>query len=289
VAKSVNLPAERDILHSICQRFTVDEQTGIVKPEGMEGVRLSVDVLILHGVRSVLRNMARPVQALRMDVQDIAFSGLCSALAVLTPEQKTSGALVIDLGGGTTDYVAYAGGVLAAAGAFGVGGDHVTNDVALCFGIPQAQAERLKKEAGSAIVEAGDAGRRVSLPPEVGFPGRSVSIRSLHAVIGARMEETLEMIRGPLEKAGLLHQMAGGIVLSGGGAHLRNVCQLAEKVFGLPCAVGRPRGVSGLATATEGPECAACLGMVQYGFRTQVSRRGGARGLGGMFRGLFGR
>jgi len=289
VARAVPLPPDREILHSIDQHFCVDEQERVLKPEGMEGVRLALDTLVLHGVRNRLRNTAKVVSSLRLTVQDAAFSGLCSGLAVLTPEQKKSGTVVIDLGGGTTDYVAYAGNVLAAAGALGVGGDHITNDIALCFSVPQAQAERIKREAGSALVDSANTAKRISLPADVGFQGRSVSSRSLNTVIAARVEEIFEMIRRQLEERDVLGQTAGGIVLTGGGAHLRNICKPAEKVFGLPCAIGKPRNVSGLATATEGPEFATAVGMVHYAFRTQVARQTGSGGLGRMVKSLFGR
>ena len=162
VARALNLPPDREILHSICQHFCVDDQEHVIRPEGMAGAKLAVDMLILHGVRSLLRNSVKVVRSIPLDVQDVAFSGLCSALSVLTPEQKKSGALVIDMGAGTTGYLAYAGNVVAAAGALGVGGDHITNDIAIAFGVPLSQAETLKRESGSAVVSAVGAAQRVS-------------------------------------------------------------------------------------------------------------------------------
>jgi len=273
VARAVNLAPDREILHTICQHFCIDDQERVIKPEGMEGAKLSLDMLILHGVRSRMHNAVRVVRSVPMDVQDAAFGGLCSALSVLTPEQKKSGAIVIDCGGGTTDYVAYAENVVAEAGAVGVGGDHITNDIAMGFNIPTFQAECLKRESGCAVVDAAVGHQRVALPPEVGFPGNSVSLRSLHMVINARADETLEMIKTRLEKKGILHHVGAGVVLTGGGAHLKGLPELAEKIFGLPCSIGKPRNVSGLAIATEGPEYATCSGLVQYGFKTGAARR----------------
>jgi len=165
---------------------------------------------------------------------------------------------------------------VAAAGALGVGGDHITNDVALAFTIPISQAERLKRDSGSALIAALNPAQKVILPPEGGFSGRSVSLKALHTVINARVEEVFLMIKNRLEKAGVGHHVGAGIVLTGGGAHLKSITELAEKVFGLPCAVGRPRHVSGLATATEGPEYAVCSGLVQYGFRTNGRQYAGS-------------
>jgi len=287
VARAVNLPPERDVMHTICQHFCIDDQEMVIQPEGMEGAKLSLDMLVLHGVRNRLRNTVRVVRSVPVEVQDVAFSGLCSALAVLTPEQKAGGAVVIDLGGGTTDYVAYANNVLAAAGALGIGGDHVTNDIALAFSIPISQAESLKSESGNAIIDSSSTGQRITLPPEVGFPGRSVSLRALHTVMNTRVDEILRMIRKRLMTEDILHHVGAGIVLTGGGAHMKGIVTLTEKIFGLPCSIGKPRGISGLVTATDGPEYATCIGMVQYGFKYSSGHRGS--GFGSMFKWLFGK
>ena len=273
LARAVNLPPDREVLHTVCRHFCLDDQERVIKPEGMEGAKLSLDMLVLHGVRNLLRNTVKVVRSIPMDVHDVAFGGLCSALSVLTPEQKKSGVVVIDLGAGTTDYLAYSENVVAAAGSIAVGGDHVTNDVAIAFSIPLSQAEKLKRESGSAVVKEHGVTSRVSLPPEVGFPGRAVKLSSLHAVIHARMEETLGMIRKRLDGEDILHHVGAGVVVTGGGAHMRGIRDLVQDVFGLPCTVGRPRTVSGLATATEGPEYAACTGVVLYGFRALMDQR----------------
>jgi len=249
-----------------------------------------VDMLVLHGVRGLLRNTVRVVEQIPMEVQDVAFSGLCAALSVLTVEQKKSGVVVIDLGGGTTDYMAYAGGVVACGGAIGVGGDHVTNDLAIAFNIPVTRAEKLKKDVGGATVPPVVEPAKVSLPAEVGFPGRTINLRSVHAVINARMDEIFNMIKRRLDDDGVLPMVGAGIVLTGGGAHMKGVTDLAETVFGVPCFIGAPRGITGIAVATDGPEYAACCGLVQYGFRVQ-ERPGSGRGslLGSFVRTLLGR
>ena len=286
VAKAVNLPNERELLHTIYQHYSVDNQERVSNPEGMEGAKLSVDLLMIHGVRNILRNTIKVVQSIPLDVEDVAFGGLCSALAVLTNDQKSSGVVVIDLGGGTTDYIAYTQGALAAAGSLGVGGDHVTNDISLAFNIPRRLAETVKCESGSAIVEGGAAGKRLGLPAEVGFQGRSINQQSLQKVMNARVNEVFEMIRDRLHAEGVVHGLGAGVVLTGGGAHMKGVVQLAEEVFRLPCHIGRPRHVSGLAVATEGPEYAAAVGMVQYAFRTSEGQRKGS--MGGWFKSLLG-
>jgi cell division protein FtsA len=234
----------------------------------MEGAQLSVNMLVVHGVRSRLNNGVRVARGAQVGVQDVACSGLCSALAVSTAEQKKSGVVVVDLGAGTTDYVAYAGGVVSAMGVLGVGGDHATNDIAIGFGIPTAQAEQLKREAGSVDPRAVSAAPVVTLPPEGGFPGRTLSVPALNTIMHARMDELLNLIRRRLDREDVLHHLGAGIVLTGGGARTAGLLPLAEAIFGLPCSIGRPRHVSGLVTATSGPEYATAAGLVQYGFKT---------------------
>jgi cell division protein FtsA len=220
-----------------------------------------------------------------IDVQDVVYAGLASALSVLSVEQKKGGVLVIDLGAGTTEYVAYSGGVIAATGALGVGCDHVTNDIALAFNIPEGQAERCKVEHGGALVPE-DADGKVSIAPGVGFGGRKISRQSLLTVINARVDETLHMVRRRLEEDKVPPHLAAGVVLVGGGAHMPGVTDLAADIFGMPCTVGRPRDVSGLATATEGPEYATCTGLIQYACRKWQSNRR-APMLGGLFKNIL--
>jgi cell division protein FtsA len=273
VAKAVNLPTDREILHSLDQYYSLDDQDRVMKPEGMSGARLSHDMLVLHCVRSRLETSIRLVQSLSVDVDDVVFSGLCSGMSVLTPEHKRGGVVVVDLGGGATDYMAYASNVPAAAGVLGVGGDHVTNDIAMAFNISTSQAERLKRESGCATTGTVNRSQRLSMAPEVGFPGRSVNLSSLHSVIHARMEESLTIVRDRLSKEQALHHLGVGVVLTGGGAHLKGVVDLTEEIFQLPCEIGRPRGVTGVATVTDGPEYATCSGLVQYGFKAYSEKK----------------
>jgi cell division protein FtsA len=285
-ARAVNLPPDRVTLHTICQRFYVDDQHAVINPEGMEGSKLSVDMLILHGLRGRLRNTVKVVRNLALEVQDVAFGGLCSALAVLSKEQKEQGILVIDLGGGTTDFVVYARNAIAWAGSLAVGGDHITNDIAHGLRITTGQAEKLKEECGSALVNMSVRGQRVAVPLDVGAPDRFVPVSDLHTIIHMRADEIFRMIKNVLIKQDLLHLLGAGVVLTGGGAFLTDVNQLASRVFGLPCSMGHPRNISGLATATDGPGFSTPLGMIRYGFATsRRERRSGS--LRDLFRGLF--
>lgn len=287
-ARAVNLQGDFEVLHSICQHFYVDDQSRVVNPEGLEGAKLAVDMLMLYGARARLRNLVKVARSVPVDVQDVAFSGLCAALAVLSQEEKSQGALVIDLGGGSTSYVAYAGNAIAAAGAFSVGGDHLTNDLARGLQITQAQADRLKESLGSAMVDLANRGQRVELGAEIAGRSRSVRLGDVQQITYLRMEETLNLVREQIEQQDLLHYLGAGVILTGGGAYLKRITELAERVFNLPCQLGKPRNVSGLATATDGPEYAAAIGMLRYAIRT--SRRPPRRaGLMSWFETIMGR
>ncbi len=154
-AKTINLPAQNHVIHAIRQHFLVDGQDGITNPVGMLGARVEVDVHVVHGNLNRLQNAIRTVKGLQLEVDDIVFNGLASSLALLTSEQKELGALVIDIGGGTTEYVVYANGIIKHTGVLAVGGDHVSNDLAYGLKVPLGRAEQLKIEHGSAFVDDG--------------------------------------------------------------------------------------------------------------------------------------
>ncbi len=288
LARAVHLPEDREMMHTINQHYRVDGQGDVVNPEGMVGSKLELSVLGFHGARSQLRNTQRVVERIPMEVQDVVFGGIGAALAVLTPEQKRSGVTVIDLGAGTTNYIAYAGEVMACGGSIGVGGDHVTNDIMIAFSIPQTRAEKIKKEHGRAVVPDVVEPVKLALPAELGFVGNTVNVRALHTVINARMHETLMKIKKRMDEANVLPRTGSGVVLTGGGAHMKDITELAQSVFGVPCFVGKPRGILDLTRGGDGPEYAACCGLLDYVFRTQ-EQEGAERGslLGSLVKSLF--
>ena len=268
MARAVSLPNDREILHTIRQHFYVDDGQAVVNPNGMEGTRLALDMLIVHGLRNPMRNIVKVVRSADVDVLDVAFSGLCAALAVLTPAEKNNGVLMIDLGGGTTDYIAYAEERLADVGSFAVGGDHISNDLAFGLRLPLAEAERLKLDHGVALPDFNARQQTVSASPGTGQPPRPVRLADLHNIVHVRVEETLVLVREQLRQSKLISKLGNGVVLTGGGARLKKVDQLAEKIFGLPCRIGKPRDVNGLTQVLEQPECAAVVGMLRYAARS---------------------
>ena len=268
LAQSLVLPSDRDIMHTVNQSFTLDDQTGILKPEGLSGAQLSLDMLVIHTQRNRIDNLRKVVQSVEMDVEDVVFSGLCVALSSLTSEQKRNGVAVIDLGGGTTSFLAYADNVIACAGSFGVGGDHITNDLTVAFNLPTGRAEDLKRRQGHAIVRSSPGLKSLIIPEELGMQERSISLKAFHTVITARQAETLRLVRSALHAAGILTRLNAGIIFTGGGAALPGLTELGRSIFGMPCLIGEPCNVGGLANVEAPAAYATAAGLVLYGFKT---------------------
>ncbi|MEW6155851.1 MAG: cell division protein FtsA [Verrucomicrobiota bacterium] len=264
-AKAINLPAENRVVHVVRQHFLVDGQDGIQNPVGMFGARVEVDVHVIHGILNRLQNPIRAVKGLQIDVDDIVFTGLASSLALLTNQQKELGALVIDLGSGTTEYVVYTNGIIKHTGVLAVGGDHVSNDLAYGLKVPLGRAEQLKIEQGGAIYDRSVKGKTLALASEVGLPEKSINLEHLRRIMALRLEEIFQLIAEELETAGLLDYLRAGVFLCGGGARIPGIQKLAEQIFGLPAVIGQANSISGLKSALDQPEFATAIGLVKFG------------------------
>ena len=274
-AKAINLPAENYVLHAIRQHFLVDGQDGIVDPIGMLGARVEVDMHVVHGIFNRLQNPIRVVKGLQVEVESIVFNGLASSLALLTNEQKEMGALVIDIGGGATEYVVYSGGIIKHTGVLAVGGDHVSNDLAWGLKVPLGRAEALKIKHGAALVEEKDKGLTVTENDELGLPLKTCNVEHLRRIMALRLEEIFELIEHDLAQARLLDYLRAGIFICGGGAHIEGIQKLAERIFQLPASLGKTNSISGLKSALDQPEFATAIGLVKYGSFQQKKKAAG--------------
>jgi len=264
-AKTINLPAQNHAIHAIRQHFLVDEQDDIPNPVGMLGTRLEVDVHVVHGSLNRLQNAIRTVKGLQLEVDDIVFNGLASALALLSNEQKEIGSLVVDLGGGTTEYVAYANGIIKHTGVLAIGGDHVSNDLAYGLKTSLRRAEQYKLEHGAALVEDVITGQTISIPNENGFAPKIINLEHLRRIMNLRLEEVFLLIGQDLEQAGALDDLRAGVFLCGGGARTPNIAKLAEQVLQMPASIGKTNSISGLKSALDQPEFATAIGLVKFG------------------------
>ena len=262
-AKVVNLGADRELIHAIRQHFTLDGQR-VLNPIGLSGRRLEVEMHVVSGSQTRMENSVRLIKGLQLKVDDVAFNGLASALALLSSDQKELGALVIDLGAGTTDYAVFSQGVLKHCGALAVGGDHLTNDLAQGLKVTLRRAEQLKIERGGALPDETLQGQTLTFNSEHGMPLKTVNLGHLRQIMHARLEEIFEIIAADLRPTGLLPSLNAGAFLCGGGANIPQINALAEHILEIPVATGRANGVSGLATALDKPEFAAGIGLVKY-------------------------
>jgi cell division protein FtsA len=270
-AKTINLPAQNHVIHAIRQHFLVDGHDGITNPVGMLGGRIEVDVHVIHGHLNRLQNAIRTVKGLQLEVDEIVFNGLASSLALLTSEQKELGSLVIDMGGGTTEYVVYADGVIKHVGVLAVGGDHVSNDLAYGLKVPLGRAEQLKIEHGAAY-EGTAKGQTITLANELGLPLKTINLENLRRIMSLRLEEMFQLIGQDLEQAGLLDYLRAGAFLCGGGSRLPGIAQLAERILQMPVSLGKANSISGLKSALDQPEFATAIGLVKFGSFQQRKR-----------------
>ncbi|HEV8185495.1 MAG TPA: cell division protein FtsA [Chthoniobacterales bacterium] len=284
-AREVSIPAPNAFLHSIIQHYHVDGQDGVLNPVGMLGQKLEADYHIIHGVRTRIQNTIRCVKELPLEVEDVVFSALASAQVVLTPHQKSLGALVIDIGGGTTDYILYVDGAVKQSGALGVGGDHITNDISMGLRIPMTRAEKLKVEEGCVTLGNCLPGESVQLKDDSGFAGKEIERETLNTIIHLRLRETFELLKRKLEEEPFVNYIGEGIFITGGCSQLKGIDHLAEEVFELPSRVAHAQTMSGLTSAFENPQFSAAIGLIRYAQAVQVDRRP----RGGFGRRLFGK
>src|SRR5271168_1886961 len=209
-AKAINLPADNSVVHAIRQHFQVEEQTGVLNPVGMYGARVEVDVHVVHGHVNRLKNSIAVVKGLQLEVDEIVFAGLASALALLSNEEKELGSLVIDMGGGTTEYVIYCDGIVKHTGVLAVGGDHVTNDLAYGLKVPLGRAEQMKIEHGKAVADPASKGQTVSVSDQLGLQVKTVNLEHLERIMALRLEEIFELIEQDIAKARLLEYLRSG-------------------------------------------------------------------------------
>ncbi|MBI5774321.1 MAG: cell division protein FtsA [Verrucomicrobia bacterium] len=277
-AKAVSLPPDHSVVHTVRQHFLVDGQGGIQNPVGMLGARVEVDVHVIHGVRNRLQNALRTVKGLQIEVEEVCFNGLASAMAVLNSEHKELGALVIDLGAGATEYVVHANGIVKHSGVIAVGGDHISNDLALGLKVSLGRAEQLKIEHGNAIHDDGVRGQTLTLNSPSGLIEKTINLEHLRRIMAARVEETFELIAQALEKEGFSDCLRAGVFLCGGGAHIPRIKELAGEIFDLPVSLATAGSLSGTTAALDQPEFCTGIGLVKFGSMQARGRTRGGRG-----------
>ena len=266
-AKAISIPMDREVIHTIPQGFVVDGQNGIKDPRGMSGARLEVDVHIITGAITSAQNIVNCVNRSGFEVEDIVLEPLASSIATLTQEEKDSGVILMDIGGGTTDFVVFTDGAIRHTDILSVGGDHVTNDISIGLKIPLGKAEAIKKKFGSTLSKNIKDSEEFAVPGVVGRSASNMRRKDLAEIIEMRMEEVFSLVYREIEKTGLLDLIGSGVVLTGGASLMPGSLELASHMFKLPARLGKPRDVSGLVEVLDSPIFATGVGLTQYGFR----------------------
>jgi cell division protein FtsA len=283
VAKAVALPSGREILHVLPQNFGVDEQDGIGSPVGMTGTRLEVNVHVVTSRASSTQNIVACVNRAGVAVLDTVLEQLAASEAVLTDDEKQLGVALVDIGGGTTDFAIFERGSIWHTGVVSVGGDHFTNDIAIGLRTPIPDAEKIKCRCGCALSAMVDERETIDVPSVGGRKSRVMARRILSEILQPRAVEIFHLLWDEIRKAGFEQSLNSGIVLTGGGAMLEGMAEIAEQIFVLPIRRGGPAGVGGLADHVSSPAFATAVGLVMYAQRNhvgEVARPAGARAFG---------
>jgi cell division protein FtsA len=283
----VALPAGREILHVLPQDFVVDEQEGIGAPVGLTGARLEVNVHIVTGSVTSTQNLVACVNRAGVEVSDTVISQLSAAEAVVTPDEKELGVALLDIGGGTADLAIFERGSLWHTAVVAVGGDHFTNDIAVGLRTPIPDAEKIKRRSGCALSSMVEEDETIEVASVGGRRPRLMARRILSDILQPRAEEIFHLVWDEISKAGYEKSLNSGIVLTGGGAILDGMSEIAEQIFDLPIRRGWPTGIGGLADHVANPAYATAVGLVVYAERHRGSE--GVRAGGGALTRMVGR
>ena len=271
-AKAIAIPMDREVIHILPQEFIIDDQDGIKEPLGMSGVRLEARVHIVTGAVASAQNIIKSCNKAGADVGDIVLEQLGSAEAVLTPDEKDLGVALVDIGGGTTDVAIFVDGAIKHTAVLSLGGNHLTNDIAVGLRTPTAEAEKIKQTSGCCLVSKVGKDETIEVPSVGGREPRVLSRQLLAEILEPRVEEIFTLVNREIVKSGFEDLIASGVVLTGGSAILPGMPELAEQVFDLPVRRGVPQGIGGLTDVVNSPIYATGVGLVKYGSRNMQTR-----------------
>ncbi|MEO5376389.1 MAG: cell division protein FtsA [Magnetococcus sp. DMHC-6] len=266
-ARAQPLTMDREVLHIIPQEYSLDGQEGIKEPLGMSGVRLEAKVHIVTGAVASAQNIIKCINRCGLDVGDIILEQLASSESVLTADEKELGVCLLDIGGGTTDIAIFADGHIKHTAVLAIGGDHLTNDIAVGLRTPTREAETLKRKFGCALSSLVDPEETIEVPSIGDRKPRALARHILAEIIEPRVEELFTLVNREIARSGYEEQITAGIVLTGGTAMTEGMVELAEEVFNKPVRLGPPQGVGGLTDVVATPIFATAVGLVLFAVR----------------------
>jgi cell division protein FtsA len=272
-ARAVAIPLDREVIHVLPQEYIVDDQTGIQNPVGMAGVRLEAKIHIVTGAVTSAHNIVKCANRSGLDVCDIVLESLASGEAVLTNEEKELGSALLDLGGGTSDLAIFSGKNIKHTFVLSLGGNNLTNDIAIGVRAPLAEAEKIKTKFGTCLSQSINSEETIEVPGMGGREPKKLPRQILGEILEPRMEEIFSLIQREIYRAGMEGNINSGMVITGGTALLDGIAEVSESIFNLPVRIGRPSGISGLTDVVNNPMYATGVGLVIYGARNQVSKK----------------
>jgi cell division protein FtsA len=272
-ARAVAIPMDREVIHVLPQEYIVDEQAGIQNPVGMAGVRLEAKIHIVTGAVTSAHNIVKCCNRSGLDVCDIVLESLASGEAVLTDEEKELGTALLDLGGGTTDLAIFSDKNIRHTFVLALGGNNLTNDIAIGLRAPHAEAEKIKTRYGTCLSSSVSADEMIEVPGMGGREARKLPRQILGEILEPRMEEIFSLAKREVYRAGLENSFPSGLVLTGGTSLLEGTTEIAESIFNLQTRLGKPQGITGLVDVVNNPMYATGVGLVLYGARNQVEKK----------------
>ncbi|WP_298438671.1 cell division protein FtsA [Geobacter sp.] len=264
-AKAIAIPMDREVIHILPQEFIIDDQDGIREPLGMSGVRLEAKVHIVTGAVASAQNIIKACNRAGLDVADIVLEQLASSESVLSADEKELGVALVDIGGGTTDIAIFCDGAIKHTSVLSLGGNHLTNDIAVGLRTPMAEAEKIKQKYGCCMSSLVGKEETIEVPSVGGRKPRVLSRQLLTEILEPRVEEIFTLVNRELVKSGFEDLIASGVVITGGSTILDGMPELAEQVFNLPVRRGLPQHIGGIVDVVNSPVYATGVGLVVYG------------------------
>lgn len=265
----IMLPTDQQILHVIPQEFVVDGQDGIADPVGMSGMRMEAEVHIITGLVSAAKNIYRCVERAGYQVADIILEPLASSYSVLDVEEKEAGVVLVDIGGGTTDVAIFRDNTIRHTAVIAIAGQKVTDDIRLGLSVLDDQAETLKRNHGECYADLIEQDEVITVPGIAGRPPKEITKSILAKIIQARMEEIMEIVSIEVKRSGYSDALSAGVVMTGGGSLIKNICPLANEILGMDAKIGIPLGITGgLVEEVNSPIYATGVGLVVHALQT---------------------
>ena len=265
-AKAIALPLDREIIHAIPIEYVVDNEKGIKDPVGMSGVKLEAEVHIVTAAITSAQNIYTALERAGLRVKDLVLQPLASSYSVLQPDEIDLGVCLLDIGGGTTDLAIFYDGAIRYSEVVPLGGEYITNDIAIGIRTPYKQAEEIKRKNASISLSDEEGKEEIKVPGIGGREDRNISRELLASIVTPRVEEILMITNKAIKRSGFFDILAAGVVITGGTARLHGLDALAEDVFHLPVKIGIPKKIGGLTDIVQDPIYATGVGLILYGF-----------------------